>query len=111
VFALRPYADLLQGAGKAMAETRVYKRRRPERTDYYRIIDSRFEELERMWPECFEQKYGYLRKEVVRAIPAFLDCGIPDFLALLASHIPAPYESLTYYHGVDLYVQEPICPD
>ena len=50
-----------------MAETRVYKRRRPERTDYYRIIESRFEELERMWPECFEQKYGYLRKEVVRA--------------------------------------------
>ena len=61
-----------------MAETRVYKRRRPERTDYYRIIESRFEELERMWPECFEQKYGYLRKEVVRAIYAFLDCGIPE---------------------------------
>jgi len=60
-----------------MAETRVYKRRRPERTDYYRIIESRFEELERMWPECFEQKYGYLRKEVVRAIYAFLDYGIP----------------------------------
>ena len=31
-----------------------------------------------MWPECFEQKYGYLRKEVVRAIYAFLDCGIPE---------------------------------
>jgi len=61
-----------------MAETRVYKRRRPERTDYYRIIESRFEELERMWPESFEQKYGYLRKEVVRAIYAFLDCGIPE---------------------------------
>jgi hypothetical protein len=59
-----------------MAETRVYKRRHPERTDYYRIIESRFEELERMWPECFEQKYGCLRKEVVRAIYAFLDCGI-----------------------------------
>jgi len=43
-----------------MARTRVYKRRHPERTDYYRIIDSRFEELERMWPECFEPKYGYI---------------------------------------------------
>lgn len=61
-----------------MAKTRVYKRRRPERTDYYRIIESRFEELERMWPECFEQRYGYLRKEVMRAIYAFLDCGIPE---------------------------------
>ncbi len=37
-----------------MAETRVYKRRHPERTDYYRIIESRFEELEGIWPECFE---------------------------------------------------------
>lgn len=61
-----------------MAKTRVYKRRHPERTDYYRIIESRFEELERMWPECFEHKYGYLRKEVMRAIFAFLDCGIPE---------------------------------
>ena len=61
-----------------MAETRVYRRRHPERTDYYRVIESRFEELERMRPECFEQKYGYLRKEVVRAIYAFLDCGIPE---------------------------------
>ena len=61
-----------------MAETRAYKRRRPERTDYYRIIESRFEELEGIWPECFEQKYGYLRKEVMRAIYAFLDCGIPE---------------------------------
>ena len=61
-----------------MAETRAYKRQRPERTDYYRIIESRFEELEEIWPECFEQKYGYLRKEVTRAIYAFLDCGIPE---------------------------------
>jgi|GEM_PF-5225226 len=32
-----------------MAETRVDKRRHPEKTDYYRIIESRFEELERLW--------------------------------------------------------------
>ena len=61
-----------------MAKARVYKRRRSERTDYYRIIESRFEELEGIWPECFEHKYGYLRKEVTRAIYAFLDCGIPE---------------------------------
>ena len=61
-----------------MAETRVYRRRHPERTDYYRIIESRFEELEGIWPACFGQKYGYLRKEVTRAIYAFLDCGIPE---------------------------------
>jgi len=61
-----------------MAETRVYKRRHPEATDCYRIIESRFEELEGIWPERFEQKYGYLRKEVMRAIYGFLNCGIPE---------------------------------
>ena len=30
---------------------------------------------------------------------------VGDFLALLASHIPAPYESLVYYYGV--YKLEP----
>ena len=45
-----------------MAETRVYRRRHPERTDDYRVTESRFEELERMWPDCFEQKYGYPRR-------------------------------------------------
>ena len=55
-FALHPYANHEQGAGKGMTETRVYKRRRPERTEYYRIIESRFEELEGIWSECAERR-------------------------------------------------------
>ena len=55
-----------------------YNRRHPERTDYYRIIEGCFEEFERSYPELFEEKYGYLRGEVMKAIYAFLDCGIPE---------------------------------
>ena len=104
-----------------MAETRVYKRRRPERTDYYRVIESRLEELERIRPECFEQKYGYLRKEVVRAIYAFLDCGIPEngeqtirpppLTAQISPPALSQAEAVDYIPDVDLYVQDPIYPD
>jgi len=43
----------------------IYKRRHPERTDYYRIIEANFEEFERQYPDLFEENYGYLRKEVM----------------------------------------------
>jgi hypothetical protein len=56
----------------------IYKRRHPERTDYYRIIEAGFEEFKRSYPDKFEEKYGYLRTEVMKAIYSFLDCGIPE---------------------------------
>ena len=56
----------------------IYNRRHPERTDYYRIIEGSFEEFERSYPDQFEEKYGYLRTEVMKAIYSFLECGIPE---------------------------------
>lgn len=56
----------------------VYNRRHPEQTDYYRIIESSFDEFERQYPDLFEEKQGFLRTEVMKAIYAFLDCGIPE---------------------------------
>ena len=56
----------------------VYRRRHPERSDYYRLLESGFEEFARNWPEDFETRYGFLRKEVQSAIFAFLECEIPE---------------------------------
>ena len=56
----------------------IYKRRNPEKTEYYRIIEANFEAFERNYPALFENDYGYLRKEVMPAIYAYLDCGIPE---------------------------------
>ena len=65
----------------------IYNRRHPERpvpecfyqgTDYYRIIEGSFDEFERSYPDQFEEKYGYLRTEAMKAIYSFLDCGIPE---------------------------------
>ena len=56
----------------------IYKRRHPERTEYNRILEANFEAFERNYPELFEEDYGYLRKDVMSAIYAYLDCGIPE---------------------------------
>jgi len=56
----------------------IYNRRHPERTDYYRIIEGNFEEFLRSYPDQFEEKYGYLRTEVMKALYSFLECGIPE---------------------------------
>ncbi len=59
-------------------ERAVYNRRHPEQTDYYRIIEANFDEFESRYPDLFEEKYWYLRTEVMKAIYAFLECGIPE---------------------------------
>ena len=41
-----------------------YHWRYPERSDYYRLLESGFEVFARNWPEDFESRYGFLRKEV-----------------------------------------------
>jgi len=51
----------------------VYNRRHPERTDYYRIIENSFDDFERSYPDQFEEKYGYLRTEVMKAIYSFTE--------------------------------------
>ncbi len=55
-----------------------YRRRHPERSDYYRLLESGFEAFARNWPEDFEARYGFLRKEAQSAVFSFLECGIPE---------------------------------
>ena len=49
-----------------------YRRRHPERSDYYRLHESVFEEFARNWAEDFESRYGFLRKEVQSAVFVFV---------------------------------------
>jgi hypothetical protein len=54
----------------------VYKRREPEKTDFYKIVFHYHEEYEEVYPKRFEKEYGYLRKRVIEVVRKFLDCGI-----------------------------------
>jgi hypothetical protein len=42
----------------------------------YRVIYHHREELERLWEERFEDKYGKLRTVVLEAFDSYLNCGI-----------------------------------
>ena len=51
----------------------VFRRRHPEHSDYYRLLESGFEVFAGNWPEDFEACHGFLRKEVQSAVFSFLE--------------------------------------
>jgi len=45
-----------------------YTPRSPQKSQYYRCVESHFEELERVWEERYQHKYGYWRPYVTEVI-------------------------------------------
>ena len=60
----------------AKGELRHYKRREPERSTLYQLVYHGREELPRVWEEHFQGTFGVLRKEVLDAFDAYLNCGL-----------------------------------
>ena len=56
--------------------TSTYIARRPWDSPLYRLIYHYRDELEYRWSELFEEKYGFLRREVLDAFDRYLNCGI-----------------------------------
>jgi ribosomal protein S27E len=56
----------------------VYKRRTPEKSDLYKIAYHYFEAYEKIYPERYEEEYGYFRKIITSTICKYLDCGIME---------------------------------
>lgn len=52
-----------------------YRPRNPKKTDFYRSIAENFVEFERVYPERYQEKYGFLRPVVREVVEKFLDCG------------------------------------
>ena len=53
----------------------VYHHRSPSQSAYYRCVQDHFEQLEAIWPERYEQRYGFWRSYVLDVIYRYLDCG------------------------------------
>jgi len=53
----------------------VYRYRNPSQSAYYRCVQDHFEQLEAVWPDCYEQRYGFWRSYVRDVIYRYLDCG------------------------------------
>ncbi len=52
-----------------------YKARHPERTAFYRLFETRFDNYLRSYEERFEPRAGPLRPVVARSVEQFLSCG------------------------------------
>jgi hypothetical protein len=53
----------------------VYTPRSPRKNQYYRYVETHFEELERVWEYQYQKQYGYWRSYVLDVIYKYLDCG------------------------------------
>ena len=66
-------------AAWAVAESpAVYRPRHPERTAFYRLLETRFDRCLRAYEERFAPRSGPLRPVVVRSVEDSLGCGRPE---------------------------------
>ena len=53
----------------------VYQPRNPKASAYYRCVEDHFEQLETVWDERYQSRFGFWRPYVMDVIHRFLDCG------------------------------------
>ena len=58
-----------------LTKLETYAPRSPRKSQYYRCVEANFEELERVWEDRYQNKYGYWRPYVMDVIYKYLDCG------------------------------------
>ncbi len=52
-----------------------YRRRDPESSPFYRIVEKYFTEFERVYPDRYGMRFGFWRSSIRDAIDKFLECG------------------------------------
>jgi len=57
----------------------VYRRRTPQKSALYKIIKDHYRNFKLLYPEKYQQKYGFFRTEIEKEINKYLECGIPQF--------------------------------
>jgi len=65
-----------QVSGVFSGEVGVYKRRQPQYTALYRVVERDYERLGLEWEEKFVEDYGFYRKEYTKVLEEYLKCGI-----------------------------------
>ena len=60
----------------AVMNSKIYKRRTPEKSALYKIVYNHFQQYENIYPDKYEQDFGYFRKIIPKTIYKYLDCGI-----------------------------------
>ena len=61
---------------KVRGEVKHYRRREPEKSVLYQVVSQFREKLPIIWEDRFQQTYGALRTEVLKALDEYLNCGL-----------------------------------
>lgn len=52
-----------------------YRPRQPQETPFYKLVAQFYPEFERVYEERYQERYGFWRPIIARAVERFLDCG------------------------------------
>ena len=52
-----------------------YRPRQPRETPFYKLVARFYPEFERVYAERTQERYGFWRSIIARAVERFLDCG------------------------------------
>ena len=56
-------------------KTEFYQPRNPQESPFYQLVEQYYDEFERVYPERYQQKYGFWRPVIGDAVAKFLKCG------------------------------------
>jgi len=66
-------AEILRPSSKIDFD--VYQPRNPKASAYYRCVEDHFEQLQTLWDERYQSRFGFWRPYVTDVIRRYLDCG------------------------------------
>ena len=53
----------------------VYRPRRPRETAFYRLVEEHYQRFEQVYPERYEDRYGFFRPVIRETVYKYLGCG------------------------------------
>ncbi len=53
----------------------IYRRRKPQETSLWKLLNGYFDEFEEVYDELFQKKYGFYRPVISHVVRKYLECG------------------------------------
>ena len=53
----------------------VYRPRQPNKTAFYQLVEKFYPQFEAVYEQRYQERYGFWRPAIARAVEKFLDCG------------------------------------
>ncbi len=53
----------------------IYRRRKPQETSLWKLLNGYFDEFEEVYDELFQKKYGFYRPVLSHVVLKYLECG------------------------------------